>query len=551
VTAPDTIAPEATAPDATAPEATAPDSPAPAVPETAGPSVVPERPGWSLGVAAEGELRFFPLEETEVPDGGFRVVTVCSGLSAGTELSYVKGTNPYLDGSFDPDLRVFSEGPATTPYPITTMGYMEVGRVVVSRDAAIEPGQLLAMRYGHADRHTGGPDTFRVPLPDDLDPVLGVFVAHMGPICANGLLHAAAESVAARDVVPAGAGASGGAGAATDRDGGRGGATDAAAGAVDLGDGVRGRNVLVVGAGVVGLLTGLFARHLGAAEVVVADPTPERRAAAEQLGLIAIDDPGAAAAIPGAATAAAATATTAAANAATAAAAATSPGTGITGDVAVTGGEADTSTDTAVTGDAGVAGDAAVTGGAPRGTAAPDTASGDAAGDAAVTGGAPRGSAGPDRASRHDAAIDPWRWCKERWVHGPGDRGADVVFQCRGRSAALATALRALRPQRSVIDLAFYQGGASDLRLGEEFHHNGLSVRCAQISRVPRGLEATWDRRRLAAATLDLLADHGEAVRRALVTDVVPIAHAPAVIRELADRRRHALQVVFSFDGPG
>ena len=36
-----------------------------------------------------------------------------------------------------------------------------------------------------------------------------------------------------------------------------------------------------------------------------------------------------------------------------------------------------------------------------------------------------------------------------------------------------------------------------DLRLGEEFHHNGLTIRCAQIGRVPRGLAHCWDRRRL------------------------------------------------------
>ena len=91
-----------------------------------------------------------------------------------------------------------------------------------------------------------------VPLPDGLDPVLGVYVAHMGPICANGLLHAAADAVG---------------------------------GPVrSLADGVAGRRVLVVGAGVVGLLTGLLARHHGAAEVVAVDVTPDRLAAAKPSG---------------------------------------------------------------------------------------------------------------------------------------------------------------------------------------------------------------------------------------------------------------------------
>lgn len=330
------------------------------------------------------------------------VETLYSGLSAGTELSFVKGTNPTLHQAWDPDLGVFGPDGPGTGFPVRRLGYMEVGRVVESRGAAVAVGDVVAMRYGHADGHTATPGEQVVPLPRDLDPVLGVFVAHMGPICANGLLHAAAEDRRVADP--------------------------------DLGDGVRDRAVLVVGAGVVGLLTGVLARHHGAAEVAVIDPTPERLRAAARLGLTPVDE---------------------------------------------TAGEA-------------------------------------------------------------------WRWAKDRWVHGPGDRGADVVFQCRGRSAALATGLRSLRPQRTVIDLAFYQGGAEDVRLGDEFHHNGLGIRCAQIGRVPRGTDGAWDRHRLARATLDLLTDHGEAVRAALVTDVVPVAEAPAVVAEMAARRRHALQVVFA-----
>ena len=100
-----------------------------------------------------------------------------------------------------------------------------------------------------------------------------------------------------------------------------------------------------------------------------------------------------------------------------------------------------------------------------------------------------------------DAALT----VKQRWAHGPGDRGASVVFQCRGQASALATALRCVRPQGVVVDLAFYAAGAEEVRLGEEFHHNGLVLRCAQIGRVPRGLTASWDRERLSRATIELL----------------------------------------------
>ncbi|MGK5684292.1 zinc-dependent alcohol dehydrogenase [Actinoplanes sp. URMC 104] len=355
----------------------------------------------NLVVAAPGRLE---IVDEPVAEGPFRVRTLFSGISAGTELSFVKGTNPALHSSFDPALGLFG-GPPASAYPVTRLGYMEVGRVEQSRTPAVAEGSVVAMTYGHRSGWTGDPLRDRVvPLPDDLDPVLGIYVAHMGPICANGLLHAAADLHG-----PAVRG---------------------------LGDGVAGRRVAVTGAGVVGLLTALFARAHGAASVVVVDPTPARREVAEALGLETLD-----------------------------------PSSG----------------------------------------------------------------------------EDPAVTLKTAWRHTADDRGADVVFQCRGQSSALHLALRLLRPQGTVIDLAFYQGGADDVRLGDEFHHNGLGIRCAQIGRVPRGLAPTWDRERLSAATIDLLRQYGEPIRKHLITAVVPFEEGPALLDDLAERRRHELQAVLSF----
>jgi threonine dehydrogenase-like Zn-dependent dehydrogenase len=354
----------------------------------------------TIVVPAPGRVE---IAEEDVAPGPFRVRTLYSGVSAGTELSYVKGTNPALHARFDPVLGLFG-GPPADPYPVTRLGYMEVARVEESRTPAVGEGTLVAMTYGHRTGYTGDPLRDRVvPLPDGLDPVLGIYVAHMGPICANGLLHAAADL--------------------------RGSAVHG------LGDGVAGRRVAVTGAGVVGLLTALFARAHGAASVVVLDPTPERRKVAEALGLRTLDP------------------------------------------------EAD---------------------------------------DPAVT-------------------------LKTAWRHTADDRGADVVFQCRGQASALHLALRLLRPQGTVVDLAFYQGGADAVRLGEEFHHNGLGLRCAQIGRVPRGLAATWDRERLSGETITLLEKYGDLIRTHMVSAVVGFAEAPRLLVDLAERRRHELQAVIEY----
>ncbi len=355
-----------------------------------------------LVVEEPGRVRVCTEPAARPADGEFRAETVYSGLSAGTELSFLKGTNPFLHAAWDAELGLFRPG-GGGGYPVRKLGYMEVAVVRESRTPAVAEGTTVAMTYGHRSGYLGDPLADRVvPLPDDLDPLLGIYVAHMGPICANGLLHAAAELHGA----------------------------DVRA----LSDGVLGRRVAVTGAGVVGLLTALFARYHGAEEVVLVDPTPERRAAANALGFEVLDPAG-----------------------------------------------------------------------------------------------------------------DPAATVKARWRHAAGDRGADVVFQCRGNAEHLAIALRLLRPQGTAIDLAFYGGGAEALRLGEEFHHNGLAIRCAQIGRVPRGTAHLWDRERLSAETVQLLRAEGKGVLEHVVTDLVPLEHAPALFADLADHRRHVLQAVFTF----
>ncbi|HEY0936503.1 MAG TPA: zinc-binding alcohol dehydrogenase [Trebonia sp.] len=359
----------------------------------------------SLVVEGPGRVTVREEPRAPLPGGAFRVATQFSGVSAGTELTYVKGTNVFLAERWDADLGLFLPDAADAGYPVTRLGYMEVGTVTESLTPAVPAGGTVAMTYGHRTGYIGDPVADRVvTLPSGLDPLLGIYVAHMGPICANGLLHAAAD-LCGSDVR-------------------------------SLGDGVRGRQVAVVGAGVVALLTALLARRHGAASVVVFDPTAERRAIAEALGFEALDPEG-----------------------------------------------------------------------------------------------------------REDVAAV----LKARWRHAPGDRGADVVFQCRGQAAALHLALRLARSQATVIDLAFYQGGAAELRLGAEFHHNGLGVRCAQIGRVPRGLAHTWDRERLSAETIEMLRVDGQAIREHLVTAVVPFEDAPSLFTDLATRRRHELQAVLAF----
>ncbi len=47
--------------------------------------------------------------------------------------------------------------------------------------------------------------------------------------------------------------------------------------------------------------------------------------------------------------------------------------------------------------------------------------------------------------------------------------------------------------------------------------------------------------------TAELLLADGPAVRQHLVTDVIPVREAPAVVLELVRRERQALQIVLDF----
>ena len=74
------------------------------------------------------------------------------------------------------------------------LGYMEVARVIESRTPAFTNGQVVATTFAHKTGHTADPARdVLIPLPPALDPILGVLVAQMGPIAANGILHADAE----------------------------------------------------------------------------------------------------------------------------------------------------------------------------------------------------------------------------------------------------------------------------------------------------------------------------------------------------------------------
>ena len=184
-------------------------------------------------------------EVVEVDDptpepGEVLLETVYSGISAGTELTAYRGSNPYLAQEWDAARRLFVPGESTFAYPLDGWGYEEVGRVRAVGAAEDEDlvGSMAWGAWGHRTVAVRPAAYVRARLlPPGSAPMCGVF-AKIGAIALNAVLDA---------------------------------------------DIHVGETVAVFGAGVPGQIVAQLAR-LNGAEVTVVDPVKTRRDLAEQLG---------------------------------------------------------------------------------------------------------------------------------------------------------------------------------------------------------------------------------------------------------------------------
>jgi threonine dehydrogenase-like Zn-dependent dehydrogenase len=178
--------------------------------------------------------------DAEIGATGVAVRTLFSGISAGTELTAYRGSNPYLSKRWDPQLHLFLDGKSTVSYPFDRWGYEEVGVVEeVGRNVTrVAPGELIWGAWGH--RSTAVLDeTYAAGriLPTDADPVVGIF-SEIGGVALNVVLDA---------------------------------------------DIHVGETVAVFGLGVLGQLVAQLAR-LNGAEVIAVDTRPHRLRLAAQVG---------------------------------------------------------------------------------------------------------------------------------------------------------------------------------------------------------------------------------------------------------------------------
>jgi 2-desacetyl-2-hydroxyethyl bacteriochlorophyllide A dehydrogenase len=92
-----------------------------------------------------------PEPDLPLTDDQVRLRTMFSGISAGTELTAYRGSNPYLNKRWDRDLRLFLDGDTTYAYPVDGWGYEEVGEVVEigAKVTGVEVGDRVWGAWGH------------------------------------------------------------------------------------------------------------------------------------------------------------------------------------------------------------------------------------------------------------------------------------------------------------------------------------------------------------------------------------------------------------------
>ena len=340
-----------------------------------------------VSFTAPQQVALVPCDPQPLVAGSVRIRTWFSGISAGTELTAYRGSNPYLTRTWDTERRLFVDGEPTFSYPVDGWGYSEVGEVVEVADDVDAPsvGDVVHGIWGHRSEAVVPAAAVRERVWTGEDPLAGTF-ARVGSIALNAVLAAEAR----------------------------------------LGD-----RVAVFGQGVIGLLATRLALLAGA-DVVAVDGVPQRLEAASAMGALAVF--------------------------------------------------------------------------------APD-----------VPGGA-------------GAAVRDWS----------GGGGVDSAIELSGTDRALHEAVRSVVVDGTVVASGFYQAGAGNLRLGEEFHHNRVRIVASQISGTPVALGSRWDQPRLVRTFMEQVR-RGRVDVASLVTDVVDAADVAAIFERLDANDPEILQAVLRF----
>jgi threonine dehydrogenase-like Zn-dependent dehydrogenase len=207
----------------------------------------------ALRLEGPGKLTFVDEEDALLRPRAFRFAAVRSGISHGTELSFVRGASPFEHQTFDMDLRVFRPNrDGDEPLYPMPLGYEMVGRVTETGPAVdgFAVGDLIHVGASHGD---GGTIDLDDPFAEEFQPT------KIAEDEIDRSLFLSLAGVALQAVHDA---------------------------EIRIGDAIA-----IYGLGTVGLLAVQLARAAGAGCVIAVDPVAERRELALGMGAHAAVDP--------------------------------------------------------------------------------------------------------------------------------------------------------------------------------------------------------------------------------------------------------------------
>ncbi len=128
-----------------------------------------------------------------------------------------------------------------------------------------------------------------------------------------------------------------------------------------------------------------------------------------------------------------------------------------------------------------------------------------------------------------------------------GRRGVDVTVETSGVYAALQQAIRGTRFAGAIVTTSWYEGGAADLFLGEEWHFNRhVLVSGARLESVPYRDHPRWDADRVKKTVLDLF-EKKRLTIEGMLDPVVPLEEAVEVYRLLIEEPHKVVKCAFTY----
>jgi threonine dehydrogenase-like Zn-dependent dehydrogenase len=128
-----------------------------------------------------------------------------------------------------------------------------------------------------------------------------------------------------------------------------------------------------------------------------------------------------------------------------------------------------------------------------------------------------------------------------------GRQPPDVIIEASGSYHGLQGALRAAPMCGTVVTLGYYQGQATPVNLGEEWHVNRLTlVSSMGVWGCPSRYYPGWDRRRVSRTALDLLAS-GQVRVDGMITHRYPYARMPEAFRLIDEHPEQVIKVLLTY----